>query len=177
MKKLTKTLMLGAVALAVSGTVFAKGFMGSGNHTPPTAAEMQQHMDNRMDRLFKLVDANDTQKAQIKTIMRANQGAHEAKFKQMQELHTQAQALRDAKTPMDSAEAKALRLKMFEQREQAITERAAIERQVKAILTPEQAAKLDAEKAKHQNGEGHGKGGKGDHGGRGMGMGGPGGMM
>ena len=58
-----------------------------------------------------------------------------------------------------------------------ITERAAIERQVKAILTPEQAAKLDAEKAKHQNGEGHGKGGKGDHGGRGMGMGGPGGMM
>ena len=169
MKKLTKTLMLSAVALAVSGTVFAKGFMGGSNHTPPTAAEMQQHMDNRMDRLFKLVDATDTQKAQIKTIMSANQGAHEAKFKQMQELHTQAQALRDAKTPMDSAEAKALRIKMFEQREQAITERAAIERQVNAVLNPEQVAKLDAEKAKHQDG---GKSGKGDHGthdGRGMG--------
>ena len=104
MKKLSKTLMLGAVALAVSGTVFAKGFMGMGGsgHRPPTAAEMQQHMDDHMDRLFKLVDATDAQKAQIKSIMTANQSAHDAQLKQMQELHTQAQALRDAKTPMDS---------------------------------------------------------------------------
>ena len=175
MNKLSKTLMLGAVALAVTGTVFAKGFMGGNDRTPPTAAEMQQHMDDRRDRLFKLVDATDTQKAQIKSIMSANQGAHEAQFKQMQELHTQAQALRDAKTPMDSAEAKALRLKMFEQREQAVTERAVIERQVNAVLTPEQVAKLDAEKAKHQDG---GKGGKGDHGGHGgRGMGGHDGLM
>ena len=177
MKKLSKTLMLGAVALAVSGTVFAKGFMGMGGsgHTPPTAAEMQQHMDDRMERLFKLVDATDAQKAQIKSIMTANQSAHEARFKQMQALHTQAKALRDAKTPMDSAEAKALRLKMFEQREQAITERAAIERQVNAVLTPEQIAKLDAEKAKHQDRQGGHKGGQGGHGGRGMGS--PDGMM
>ena len=175
MNKLSKTLMLGAVALAVTGTVFAKGFMGGNDRTPPTAAEMQQHMDDRMDRLFKLVDATDAQKAQIKSMMTVNRGAHEAQFKQMQELHTQAQALRDAKTPMDSAEAKALRLKMFEQREQAITERAAIERQVNAVLTPEQVAKLDAEKAKHQDG---GKGGKGDHGGHGgRGMGGHDGLM
>ena len=175
MNKLSKTLMLGAVALAVTGTVFAKGFMGGNDRTPPTAAEMQQHMDDHMDRLFKLVDATDAQKAQIKSIMTANQSAHDAQLKQMQELHTQAQALRDAKTPMDSAEAKALRLKMFEQREQAITERAVIERQVNAVLTPEQVAKLDAEKAKHQDG---GKGGKGDHGGHGgRGMGGHDGLM
>lgn len=174
MKKLSKTLMLGAVALAVSGTVFAKGFMGMGGsgHRPPTAAEMQQHMDDHMDRLFKLVDATDAQKAQIKSIMTANQSAHDAQLKQMQELHTQAQALRDAKTPMDSTEAKALRLKMFEQREQAITERAAIERQVNAILTPEQIAKVDAEKAKHPDGRGGHKDGQGGHGGRGMSMGG-----
>lgn len=176
MKKLGKALMLGTVALAITGTVFAKGFMGGNDRTPPTAAEMQKHMDDRMDRLFKLVDATDTQKAQIKTIMTANQGAHDAQFKQMQELHTQAQTLRDAKTPMDSAEAKALRVKMFEQREQAITERANIERQINAVLTPEQIAKLDAEKAKHQGGQDD-KGGRGDHGGHGMGMGGPGGMM
>ena len=61
---------------------------------------------------------------------------------------------------------------MFEQREQAITERAAIERQVNAILTPEQIAKVDAEKAKHPDGRGGHKDGQGGHGGRGMSMGG-----
>ena len=64
---------------------------------------------------------------------------------------------------------------MFEQREQAITERAAIERQVNAVLTPEQIAKLDAEKAKHQDGQDGQGGHKGGHGGRGMGS--PDGMM
>lgn len=134
------------------GIAHAKGHpMGKCAKDPAQAqACMQEHMVKRQEHLFKKLNVNDAQKKQIQAIMLANKPNHEASMKQMQQMREQMKSLREANVAKDDPKAVALhdQMKAFHDSKRAHQEQ--VSKQIRAILTPEQAKTFDEMNAKRE---------------------------
>ncbi len=160
------TLLTASMALASPGFggQFGPGCDGGCNGRGQGPMSYEQHEErsaHRLEMMAAVLDLTADQQAQIKNLLDQQWQNRQADRDEMQAAREAMQAARLA-TPFDEADFRAKAAKQAELRTERMVERAKLQQQINAILTPEQQAK--AETLGGMMG-GFGKG-------RGMGMGG-----
>lgn len=138
MKKLN-LLVIAAVTLAGAATTIVAAENGGPE---------RHHRHHRMMQRLEEVGVTDAQKEQIRSIMRESRPTMRPLVKQMIQ---ERRALRDAihATPVNEAAIRAQAARVAQVQADLAVRRAHVSDKVRAVLTPEQAAKLKEMSAKH----------------------------
>lgn len=139
-------MMTMVMMLVISQSAFAQRGHGKGER------------GDKGEKLATVLNLTDEQKAKVKDLHQQFEQQHQSQIQEIEALHTQMRDLRKSGST-NKDQMTQLHDQMKTKREALQGDRQKLHEQIRAILTPEQAAKFDKIKAEHMGGKGmRGKG-------------------
>ncbi|WP_303722095.1 Spy/CpxP family protein refolding chaperone [Malonomonas rubra] len=155
------TLLTGSLAFAGPYGFGGCGGDGSGRGTGPMNYEQHEdRMDHRLEMMTTVLDLTDDQQAKVEALFNQQWQNHQQQREQMQAARDAMREARFADT-FDEADFRAKSAKQAELKTEMMVDRAKLQQQLYAILTPEQQAKaktLGGLMGGHENGRHGGRG-------------------